>query len=76
MRYAVVIEKGERNHSAYVPDLTGASRSATLWKRRGPKSARRLNFTSKACGRLRCRSRSRNRPREENRPRRHGRPRT
>ena len=23
MRYAVVIEKGERNHSAYVPDLPG-----------------------------------------------------
>ena len=23
MRYAVVIEKGERNYSAYVPDLPG-----------------------------------------------------
>ena len=23
MRYAVVIEKGERNYSAYVPDLLG-----------------------------------------------------
>jgi predicted RNase H-like HicB family nuclease len=24
MRYAVVIEKGERNYSAYVPDLAGS----------------------------------------------------
>lgn len=24
MRYAVVIEKGERNYSAYVPDLPGS----------------------------------------------------
>jgi predicted RNase H-like HicB family nuclease len=23
MRYAIVIEKGDRNHSAYVPDLPG-----------------------------------------------------
>jgi len=29
MRYAVVIEKGERNYSAYVPDLLAAYRSAT-----------------------------------------------
>jgi predicted RNase H-like HicB family nuclease len=25
MRYAVVIEKGERNYSAYVPDLPGCA---------------------------------------------------
>ena len=25
MRYAVVIETGERNHSAYVPDLPGCA---------------------------------------------------
>ena len=31
MRYAVVIEKGERNYSAYVPDLPGCvSTGATL----------------------------------------------
>jgi predicted RNase H-like HicB family nuclease len=31
MRYAVVIEKGERNYSAYVPDLPGCvSVGATL----------------------------------------------
>ena len=28
MRYAVVIEKGERNYSAYVPDLPGCVASA------------------------------------------------
>ncbi len=35
MRYAVVIEKGERNHSAYVPDLPGCvsvgDRDAGRW---------------------------------------------
>jgi len=31
MRYAVVIEKGERNYAAYVPDLPGCvSTGATL----------------------------------------------
>jgi len=29
MRYAVVIEKGERNYSAYVPDLPGCVSVAT-----------------------------------------------
>jgi hypothetical protein len=30
MRYAVVIEKGERNYSAYVPDLPGNSGDSLL----------------------------------------------
>jgi len=49
MRYAVVIEKGERNDSAYVPDLPGCvSVRRHPGRGQGPQSARRSNFTSKA----------------------------
>ena len=53
MHYAVVIEKGERNYSAYVPDLPGCvSAGDTPGKKKEVKAeetARRSSFILKAC---------------------------
>jgi len=46
MRYAVVIEKAEKNYSAYVPDLPGRVGPARASKRSRRKSATRSASTS------------------------------
>ena len=58
MRYAVVIEKGERNYSAHVPDLPGCVSVGDTLEEAKAEIRQAMNFISKGCGRMGCRSRS------------------
>jgi hypothetical protein len=51
MRYAVVIEKGERNYSAYVPDLPGCVSVGDTPEQVKSEIREAIDFISKGCGR-------------------------
>ena len=59
MRYAVVIEKGERNYSAYVPDLPGCVSVGDTPEDVKAEIREAIEFISKGCGRMGCRSQRR-----------------
>jgi predicted RNase H-like HicB family nuclease len=61
MRYVVVIEKGERNYSAYVPDLPGCvSVGDTAEQVKSEiREAIEFHLEGKECGTMDCESRSR-----------------
>lgn len=59
MRYGVVIEKGEQNYSAYVPDLPGCVAVGDTLEEVKAEIRERLNFISGGCGRTGFLSRNR-----------------
>ena len=52
MRYAVVIEKGERNFSAYVPDLPGCVSVGDTLEEAKAEIREAIEFHLKGCGRM------------------------
>src|SRR5690349_10223309 len=59
MRYAVVIESGPENFSAYVPDLPGCIATARRWTRSSPTFVEPPSSISRACAPTVCRYRNR-----------------
>jgi predicted RNase H-like HicB family nuclease len=49
MKYLVIYEKSSTGWGAYVPDLPGLGVVAKTLDEAKDRSAKRLNFTSKAC---------------------------
>ncbi|MBI1783901.1 type II toxin-antitoxin system HicB family antitoxin [Candidatus Sumerlaeota bacterium] len=48
MRYAIVIEKAENNHSAYVPDLPGCVATGRTVGETGREIREAVQFSSKS----------------------------
>ena len=57
MQYAMIVEKGEKNYSAYFPDLPGASRPKG-WMNVSRLCVKRSNCIRAACVKMDCPSRS------------------